>query len=457
MDAKKGFVLSIATILLMLTFASALSIEVEKTEKESTIISELSNPAVFDFTITNKGASEDVRIYSFVGVSFEPSTFTLPGGKSTVEIKAYPSSKIRADDGVYRFDYEIKGTGSDLFKDTLAIKIIKLEDILEVRPSSIKYGDEKATIELTNLQNIKVENMRIAFSSVFFDEEKTISFKPLEKKEVTLNVKTNEIKDLAAGSYVVNLEINLQNASATTESAVSYIEQENIAVSKKSEGTIIRSTTLTRTNEGNLEVPDRIEITKNVLTRLFTTFSAEPLSTERRGVLISYRWEKDLKPGESWTITSKTNYTLPFILIILVVLSAFFVYIYSRTAVVLKKRCHFVKTTGNGFALKVVLHLKARKAVDNAEVFDRIPGAMQLYDKGGMPHKYDERLGRLSWKMDRLNAGEERIFSYIVYSKIKIVGRLELAPAIVHFVKNNKTQYVSSNRTFFASEIHPRF
>ena len=106
--------------------------------------------------------------------------------------------------------------------------------------------------------------------------------------------------------------------------------------------------------------------------------------------------------------------------------------------------------------MKVILHVKARKEVDNIEVFDRIPMATKLYEKAGMPHKFDENTKKLSWKIDRLNAGEERIFSYIIYSTLKIVGRLELQPATAHFVTGGKSTYVNSNRTFFMSEIHPR-
>jgi hypothetical protein len=122
----------------------------------------------------------------------------------------------------------------------------------------------------------------------------------------------------------------------------------------------------------------------------------------------------------------------------------------------LSKRVYHVKTKGGEFALKVMLHIKARSSVDNIEIYDRIPGAMKLFEKAGMPHKIDG-MGRLTWKIDRLNGGEDRIFSYIIYSPIRIVGRLELSPAVVHFAKGGKSKYISSNRTYFMSEIHPRF
>lgn len=92
MEIKKSL-LAIALIfgLFMVSFSSALDLEVEKIEKTPVIISEMSNPAVFDFIINNKGGYDRVEIYSLVGVSFEPKeTFNLPSGKTTMEVKAYP-------------------------------------------------------------------------------------------------------------------------------------------------------------------------------------------------------------------------------------------------------------------------------------------------------------------------------------------------------------------------------
>jgi hypothetical protein len=457
MMIKKGLAFLVLFFLITISFASALDLEVTKIEKEPVIISELKNPAIFDFAINNRGAADMVEIYSLVGVAFEPKeTFNLHAGNTTTEVKAYPSEEARAKDGTYAFEYQIKGTGEDIFKDKLAIKIVKLKDVLEITPKDIRYGDKNTAITLRNAQNLDLDDARVKFKSIFFEEEKSLSFKPFESKNITLDVMTENVKDLEAGHYVVTVELGVENATAEIEKTVNYLERENIETKKESSGWIIRTTTITNTNKGNLEVPDKIEVAKNALTRLFTTTSVEPLSTERKGVVVEYRWERDLKPAESWTVEVTTNYTLPFILILLVIASAFFVYVYSRTSVVLSKRCSYVKTSGGQLALKIILRVKARKSVESVEIFDRIPMAMKLYEKAGMPHKFDDKMGRLSWKVERLNAGEERIFSYIVYSPIRIVGRLELAPATVHFVKDGKSQYLSSNRTFFMSEIHPR-
>ncbi len=97
-------------LVLSASYASALDIEVEKIEKAPVVISELENPALFDFVITNNGASDNVEIYSLVGVSFEPKeTFSLLHGKTTKEVKVYPGESAREKEGNYVFEYQIKG------------------------------------------------------------------------------------------------------------------------------------------------------------------------------------------------------------------------------------------------------------------------------------------------------------------------------------------------------------
>ena len=457
MELKGGFILTCFLFFLILTScASALDLEVEKVEKVPVVISELDNPAIFDFVLNNKGTGEDIEIYSLVGSSFKPSgPFYLGHGESTIEVKVYPSEDAKKNEGNYAFEYQIKGEDSDYFKDRLTLKIVKLKNVLLIEPQGINYGDDKAIIKIRNVQNIKLENATISISSVFFEGSKKISLGPFESTNLSLPIKS--VRDLAAGAYVVSSNLELEDVTAKIENSVSYREKQNIMTEKIGRGLIIRRTTITRTNEGNLAVPDRIEVTKNILTRLFTSFSDEPLSSERKSLFVYYKWEKDLNPAESWTIEVKTNYTLPFILIVLIVFSAGAVYIHSRTALVVKKRCSFVKTKGGELALKVTLHLKARKPIENIELFDRIPMATKLYEKAGMPHKFDEKLGRLNWKIERLSAGEERIFSYIIYSTLRIVGRLELAPATAHFSHEGKSTYIRSNRTYFISDVQPRY
>ena len=56
------------------------------------------------------------------------------------------------------------------------------------------------------------------------------------------------------------------------------------------------------------------------------------------------------------------------------------------------------------------------------------------------------------WHIKRLNSGEERVFTYIIYSKINIIGKFELPAAHATFEKDGKHDKVYSNRAYFMAE-----
>src|SRR3989338_7924774 len=188
----------------------------------------------------------------------------------------------------------------------LSIKIVSLRDLLSVEPLDIVHGSENVVIRVRNLNNIEVRDAKLNLKSVFFEGEKTFSLRPLESTEIVLPVKT-DIQDVAAGAYVVSLDLAIGDASARFEDSVNYLEKKNVAITQTRKGFLIITTKITKTNNGNLAVKEEPGVSKNVLTRLFTTFSTEPLTTERSGLFVSYKWEEELNPGESWILNVRTN------------------------------------------------------------------------------------------------------------------------------------------------------
>lgn len=439
-------------------FASAANIEIKKTDKGSVILAGQDDPAVFDLEITNNGPKDTFEIYSFVGVSFTPKgLFELPTGTTKMTINAYPSAEVRKTvHGLFNFEYQMLGTTSGIFKDTMTIKIVSIKDAIKITPKPIRYGNTNANIEIENLENMNINNLKLVFDSIFFKEEKTISLAPNAKISVSLNIINAKMQEIPAGSYVVTVEASQGDESVIIDSTVNYLEKQSTSIKKETSGFLIRTTKLTKGNEGNTPISDKIEIKKNVLTRLFTTTSPEPLGVERNGLIVTYEWAKDLKPGEEWSVTYTTNYTYPFLIILIIAFIAVMVYIYGRTVVILQKRVSFVKTSTGDFALKVTLRLKARRAVENIEIVDKVPNAVKIYEKGGMPHRMDAATRRIFWDIERLNAGEERILSYIIYSKINIVGKFELPAGYVKFTRDGKSETAYSNRTYFVSDIYPK-
>ena len=96
--------------------------------------------------------------------------------------------------------------------------------------------------------------------------------------------------------------------------------------------------------------------------------------------------------------------------------------------------------------------VNAKTNVEKLQIIDTIPAVMKLYHQyGRSPDRVDAQTRRLFWNIDRLDAGESRVFSYVIYSNIRAVGRFELPSAMAVFDKEGKTHEVYSNRAFFAS------
>ena len=450
MDKKVLIALILGMMLMPLANAV---LTVEKKDMGSVVIAELGNPAVFELTI-NVPEPEDIELYTLVGISLSPrGTIQLKSGTTPLTVQAYLPPEARRVPGPYSFEYQIKGERSGIVRDTMTVTIVNLKDAIEIEPASLKPGAANIRIVVRNTQNTRLENVQLSLDSEFFSAKQTLSLEPFATTTLTIPVDTAKIKSLPAGKYIITGRASIGDAQATLQGFLTYVEQQSVSAHADSKGFLVRTKTLTKTNEGNVPVADTIIVRRDILTRLFTSYSREPLIAERHGIYVQYEWQKELQPGESWSLITTTNYTFPFILVLLVIASAFLVRHYSRTQIVTQKRVSYVKTKGGQFALKVQLTVRARSNVTNVQVIDRLPGMTKMYEKfGTKPDRVDAASRRLFWNIDRLQAGEERVISYIVYSTIKVVGRFELPPALVVFEHNGSTHEALSNRAFFIAE-----
>ena len=96
----------------------------------------------------------------------------------------------------------------------------------------------------------------------------------------------------------------------------------------------------------------------------------------------------------------------------------------------------------------------AKQKVENVSLIDKIPAVVKVHEnfETNKPDKIDTKNRRLQWNIGDLNPGEERVFNYIVYSKVGVVGKFSLPEALVVFEKDNEIHEVDSNKVFFLSE-----
>lgn len=449
-------IILLIAIIFIAPLSSSADLTVQQLEKNNIIITELEDAnATFKLKITNNENQDDLfQIYSLVSIRMHPrELFTIKKGETIIlEVTAEPYREILQEKrGVYAFEYQIKGKSTGFFKDSLAIRLFDIKDVVETSVDNIAFGDKSAKLTVTNKEEVAINDFTLVAKSKFFEFSQT--FDLAEEETKTFEVPITLQRQIPAGEYEVELRYEINDKKSSQITNLKYLEESGLSVTQSASGFIIKKNTVTKTNEGNVVATALIDSRKNIITRLFTIYSDKPTSSVRSGIFVDYTWEKELGVGESYTVTVTTNYTFPFIIILFIIAVGVLVKFLAVGKITIKKRVAFVRTKGGEFALKVALRVKAHKTVSNLTVIDRIPGHAKVFNKFGIqPHRIDESTRKLEWDISRLNAGEERVFTYVIYSKINIIGSFELPAASVSFEHNGQKDHVFSNKTYFAAE-----
>lgn len=454
---KKEIILGLALFILLLNSAMAINLNVEKESSGEAMIAGLNEPATFDLKITNLGAGNDFMFYSFFGSSFHPkgTVHINQGETKDVQIKVYPSDEFK-EMGFINFEYFIKGSSGDEISEWLTVKIIDFDEegIFEISSGELDPTSSTLNIYMHNKINFNFEKLDVKFSSAFFDFEESFSLGPNEKKVFNVKLNKEDFKKLMAGFYTMNAEIEAENQKTKAEGTIKFVEKDIVTTTKKTYGFIINTLVIQKKNEGNVIAASETVVRKNIISRLFTSFNTEPESVERMGLAIYYTWNREINPGEALEVKVKTNWLLPFVILLLIIASVILAKLYSRTSLVLKKRINFVNAKGGDFALKVSIFVHAKDYVQKVNITDRLPSLVKIYERfgGETPTNVDERNRRIDWQFARLEAGEKRVLSYIVYSKIGVLGKFALPAASAVFEKEGKVHESQSNVAFFVAE-----
>ncbi len=451
----KKIILPIFVVFLMISFLSALNIEINKISEDETMVEGINKPAVFTLEIENKGAETSIEFFNFVGLRMSPSNFihfdTLE--KKQINLSVSPIGDFPYM-GYFSFQYFVRGSDGAQIEDKLLFNRIKFEDALEIGAASINPDSASINIYVKNRANFNFENIDAEFTSSFFNFSESFSLAPKETKTFEVKLNREDFKELLAGVYVLRGNFKSQEAEASLSSELEFKERKILATKETSYGFLVSTTLVKKSNEGNIFTDAETKIEKNIITRLFTSFSPSPESITRDRFKITYTWNEELAPGDSLDITVRTSWVFPFILLIVVVAVVIFAKQYSRTDLSLKKKITFVKAKGGEFALKVSVYAKAHKYLEKINVTDRIPPLVKLYEKFGAekPARVNEKSRFIEWKFDKLEAGEVRVMSYVIYSKVGVLGKFALPSARAFFEKNNKVHESESNKAFFVTE-----
>ncbi|MBT4135255.1 hypothetical protein HOD75_00360 [archaeon] len=445
--------ISITILLIPLTTAINLNIETEKVSE--TVILDLEKPAILDLTIKNNGETGEFEIYTIVGIDITPDKFELERDEiKKITLNLFPREALNSRAENLKFEYRIRDSSGDIQKQEAIIDILNLEDAILIETENLNPKSEQLKLIIKNTINNEFNNLKLISTSAFFDYEKTISLNAYERKELIIPINKDKTKTLNAGQYLVNNKIEINGKTTYKESLIKFLEQEDIETTETKEGLIIKRTEISKINLGNIEKTVTIKIKKSLISYLFTTTNIASTKTEFNGLSVIHTWEKEIIPNEELNVIVKTNWFFPLIILILIITAIYYAKKSVEMDLALKKHVSFVKTKGGQFALKVTLRVKSKKYLEKIRIIDKIPHLVKLYDKFGAiyPDNIDLKNRRIEWNIESLNESEERIFSYIIYSKIGVVGRFELPSARAIYEKEGKVKETTSNRSFFINE-----
>jgi len=431
-----------AVLLILISFSSAANaIEIEKKVISDVIAVEFDVPAEFDLRITNnRGDSDFFEIYSLLDVRITPAgTFQIDGLSSkTVRVTMLPRAKNIGFMGITYYVRGQKSDTADSVQDTFSVAIRPLSDIIRITvPEVISNDETEMTFTIANPEKINLQNTEVRVSSDFFDYNSTFDLS--KDKSYEIKVPLKPLKGLPAGVHTINFEFIVGGKKAIIPKQVKLVETIKITESEfKRTGLLSYTRSVIRKNDGNVDQYVNVQLTQSIFESLFSKYSPKPTSSETSGLSKTSVWRQELKQGEILNIKITVDYTIPVLILAALIIAYIIFKIVTRKKLILRKKILKVRTKSGEFALKIVISIKnTGREIKDVIITDRIPVYAKIHEKFGVikPEKVEN--DRLTWKFDSLMPGEEHVLSYIIYSKIVYLGKINVPQAVAHYTDFN--------------------
>jgi len=427
--------------------------------------------AVFTVTIENIGPNKqelslssdpfaslpDSEFESFIINKNRMSLLSGEFDKTNVTIKLKKTTEPKKNYGTFIRIQSLLSEES--LEHNFILRVVPPEDIFEMKtavPEKVQPGREfPIVVSLENNLKTEVRDVKVAITSELFNEERAINFFPFQEREETFTFMVPQLAE--PNEYTVKIRVIQADMLADSSTNILRVMEKTDVKEKLEVSSQFLKTTyaLTKRNEGNTKVAEYFELPLNKFQRSFASYSEDPSSVDSSGV----KWVFEIEPNSERKISAVVNYQPLFAGILVVVFIALLSgYLLSR-GVTIRKEILRIKQTPDGMSeLKVLLHIKNKsgKNVHNVAVIEILPNLIYPSTHFGTLHpdkiQKGEKGVKLTWTLKELVASEERIISYTVHSKINIIGRFILPPALIRYKSlRGKTINSRSNPLSFFS------
>jgi hypothetical protein len=467
---KKGWIF-ILMILLCLGVASASSISIY--EIDSTTIVEPGEIGEYNLEVTNLGSQVlnlQIKGDPFVGlpssyieyVMVDPDGVTL-GAHETVDVNV----KIKVkEDAITQKRYQtyitIDALNIDDLEEEYSLEVFAKEPEKEISmyikdyPESIQPGkDYTVTVALENNLQESLSNVNVYVSSVLFEEYDTVQLFAGQERDIEFSFPIESTSE--PGDYELSARVFYGEELQGSEE-VDFIVDLNLDVSESVEDIskfLHRDITVTKTNNGNYVVGESYNIDLGTIESWFAKYSIRPTYKDNTG---SY-WNFNLDPAEEYSIQIRVDYRPLVIAIIVIIVFILLMWYWMSKGVVIKKEVFKLKQTSEGISdFKILIHIKnnTNKTVKNLMMIEMLPRVINPLPKFGTLKPNNVQRGekgvRMIWRIPELVKGEERIISYDVEAKMKIIGQFMLPQSMVKYrTHRGKVMASKSNRLSVAS------
>ncbi len=298
-------------------------------------------------------------------------------------------------------------------------------------------------IQIRNRNNRQIENISLQLSSPHFYEEDSFSLFGLEERSLQYRFDIDSLIEPGTYEYEAKLVFNGETISQVQRLydviPYSVIDRDTSTKNKWFSRTQITEIK----NDGNIQKTVSTNLKIPFYKKLFTSIDVEADNIE---LVTGNSWVIILEPQESATVKVKQNYIILPILIILIIL-ALIAYFYLRNPIVLQKQIIVTGKDEEGISeMKVRIYIRNRteQAFYNLRLLDKAPTIADVKESDGLgvlePTKIikTEKKGTIiKWDFDSLEAYEERIVTYTIKSKLKIIGNINLPKVRVKY-ENSK-------------------
>ena len=458
----------LVTFLVLFTISAAHALEAN-VEAINNTVPPLES-ATYEVTLTSDSAENDViniKADSGDWIITPRSVSLAPNETKTFDLLITPRSDVGLSN--YRVPLAFTGARSGDSVETSVFLSVSLELFDKGYPPNVKLQVDApnqvdprepmpVSIFLRNNNLREFEELVITVESDLFSDEVTAPLQSLStyRKKLLFNLDAEQ----EPGTHEIEVQVALPADGTVIARDESNFEIKAYArlltdrtVTKQ--GFLTSTETITLTNDGNEEITKDVTYEVSWWEDLYLAASEEG-DVVRDGER-KIAWTVTLGPQETQEILLKRNH-YPLAAVILAIILTIIGYFMFRSPIVAVKEAHVTHKDQEGMnemKVRVFVKNRSKRQVNKLRVIDRVPHIAEFITNAHLgtlqPSKVtkSERRGTIArWDIDSLEPYEERIISYKIKSKLKIVGKMVLPPAKIKFHgRSNRERVVTSGLT----------